>query len=257
MATYVIKYGGSVSGQPTALLTDLALATQAGHRIVIVHGGGPEITSWLTKFGHSSHFVQGQRYTDAITLDIVEMVLCGRVNKWLVRAIQASGVNAVGLSGEDGGLVSAITSPADGSLGFVGHVQAIDVSVITALLTAGFVPVIAPLGLDDAGQVHNINADLVAGRIAGALQADAFILATDVAGVKKERDGDPVACLRNEQVKAWIEQEIITDGMIPKVQAAMDALAYGSSASYIVDARQHGLFEALAQKRSFGTQIIA
>ena len=257
MQTVVIKYGGSVSGEPTNLLKDIARAAQYGVRIVVVHGGGPEITALLQQLGHTSTFVDGHRVTDEATLDAVEMVLAGRVGKRLVRTLAAYGASAVGVSGQDGEMVLAEAYPSDESLGYVGRVVQIHDRLLSVLLDAGYIPVVAPLGVDQQGRVRNINADLVAGSIAGQLQADAFILATDVAGVKRSPDDtEPVASLTMQEVEQWIQEGIITGGMIPKVSSALDALRLGAKEARIVDGRKTGLFSALLQETAFGTQII-
>ncbi len=257
MQTVVIKYGGSVGGQQTDLLQEIARASDYGMRVVVVHGGGPEITALLEKLGHTSTFLDGHRVTDETTLDAVEMVLCGRVGKRLVRILQGLGAKAVSISGEDGFMIQAVPYGDDDVLGYVGRVQRVDVSLLELLLDAGYIPVVAPLGVDSMGHVRNINADLVAGSIAGKLQADAFVLATDVAGVKQNpKDDAAVPLLSIRQVQRWIQEGIITGGMIPKVTAALDALKWGARSAYIVHARHKGLFAALQENKAFGTQIV-
>ncbi len=257
MQTVVIKYGGSVGGQQTDLLQEIAHASSYSMRVVVVHGGGPEITALLEKLGHTSTFLDGHRVTDETTLEAVEMVLCGRVGKRMVRILQGLGAKAVSVSGEDGFMIKAAPYGDDDVLGYVGRVDQVDVSLLDVLLDAGYIPVVAPLGVDAMGHVRNINADLVAGSIAGMLQADAFVLATDVAGVKQRQNDDvAVPLLSMQQAKAWIQEGVITGGMIPKVTAALDALKWGAKSAHIVDARQKGLFAALQADKAFGTQIV-
>lgn len=258
MQTIVIKYGGSVGGEASCLLEEIAHFAAQGHHIVVVHGGGPEITQYLTRLGLASQFVHGQRVTDEQTLDVVEMVLAGRVGKRIVRALQSFGARAVSISGEDARLIAAVPYSADEVLGLVGRVGAVDVALLHTLLQAGMIPVIAPLGVDEAARVRNINADFVAGSIAAVLQADAFILATDVAGVKESRDAvDAIAELTVEAALRLIDEEIVTGGMVPKVLAASEAACGGARSAYIVDGRTTGILAAVLREERIGTRIAA
>jgi len=258
MRTLVVKYGGSVRDEPTFLLEEIAYFATQGMQIVVVHGGGPEITHYLTQLGLSSRFEQGLRVTDADTLDVVEMVLCGRAGKRIVRSLQAHGARAVGISGEDGGLIRSESYGADQTLGFVGRVAAVDVAVLNSLMKGGFLPVVAPLGVDADGQVRNINADFVAGAIAAALHAEAFVLATDVPGVKESTDSlHPIADLSTTMALALIDQGVVTGGMIPKLQATIEAVSGGAHCAYIVDGRQAGTITAIVQGEVRGTRIMA
>lgn len=258
MRTIVVKYGGSVRDEPTFLLEEIAYYASQGERLVVVHGGGPEITQYLAQTGLSSQFVHGQRVTDEAALDVVEMVLAGRVGKRLVRTLQRHGASAVGISGQDGRLVSAVPYSADEALGFVGRVAHVDTKVLEALLDRGFIPVVAPLGVDSAGHVRNINADFVAGAIAGALHADAFILATDVPGVKESSTSlHAIAELTVEAALRLIDEDIVTGGMVPKVLAAVEAACSGASGAYIVDGRLAGIIDAVIRDERIGTRIAA
>lgn len=256
MQTFVIKYGGSVSGEPTLLLEEIALRQRAGDRVAVVHGGGPEITRWLSQIGHESVFVDGQRVTDETTLAVVEMVLAGRVGKRIVRALQAFGARAAGVSGEDAALFQCGMFDPSGLLGLVGRVTKVDTRLVEALFRADIIPVVAPLGCDGTGQALNINADVAAGALAGALGADVFLLATDVAGVKMSPDaGEPVARLTETQARALIGSGVIAGGMIPKVEAALYAVRQGAAAACIADARRPGLLSALARGETVGTRL--
>ncbi|MCY0875102.1 MAG: acetylglutamate kinase [Firmicutes bacterium] len=256
MQTIVIKYGGSVRDEPTFLLEEIADYASEGHRIVVVHGGGPEITQYLARLGCHSAFENGQRVTDAAALDVVEMVLAGRVGKRLVRALQAFGACPVGISGEDGSLIRALPYSDDERLGFVGRVDQVDISLLNTLLAGGFLPVVAPLGLDATGSVRNINADFVAGAIAGALHADTFILATDVPGVKEtSQSAYAIRELTVEAALRLIDEAVVTGGMVPKVLAAIEAVCSGAQDAYIVDGRQDGILDAVLRKDRIGTRI--
>lgn len=258
MRTIVIKYGGSVNAEDTFLLEEIAYYMKARMRIVIVHGGGPEISSFLFRIGHTSHFIDGQRVTDDTTLDIVEMVLAGRVGKRIVRSLGQYGVRAVGISGEDAGLVRAEPFGNDADLGFVGKVAGVDADLLNCLLDSGYVPVVAPLGVDATGQLRNINADFVAGAIAGALNADAFILATDVPGVKESPQS--VRAIPRLSVPAalqMIQTGHATGGMIPKIQAVAEAVLAGAKEAWIVDGRRACIIESVVRQESIGTCIFA
>jgi acetylglutamate kinase len=255
--TFVIKYGGSVSAEPTHLLEEIALRAQSGDRLAVVHGGGPEITSWLARIGHESEFVGGQRVTDETTLAVAEMVLAGRVVKRIVRTLQEFGARAAGISGEDAGLFQCGLFDPSGRLGLVGRVVKVDIRLVDELLSAGFIPVVAPLGCDETGQALNVNADVAAGALAGALGADIFLLATDVAGVKMGPNApEPIPRLTENQARAMIASGVIAGGMIPKVEAALFAVSGGAAAACIADARRPGLLAALARGEAVGTRIV-
>ncbi len=256
MQTIVIKYGGSVNIAANYLLEEIAYHVLRGTKVVIVHGGGPEISSFLTRLGHSSQFLDGQRVTDETTLEVVEMVLAGRVGKRIVRHLAAHGAKAVSISGEDAGLVKAVPYSDDDLLGLVGKVDEVDTDILHTLLDAGYVPVVAPLGIDRDGQMRNINADFVAGAIAGSLGADAFILATDVPGVKETpTSSSAIAQLTVSEALAMIEDGRATGGMIPKIQAAVEAVVKGAGETWVVDGTRAGIFDGVMRRERIGTRI--
>lgn len=254
MQTLVIKYGGNaIDGADalTAFARTIARIQQHERRIILVHGGGPQINHWLEKTATASHFVNGQRYTDQAALDIVEMALVAHVNKALVRALQQAGINACGISGEDGQLLTAIPTP---ELGLVGQIEDVNPALINTLLVGGYMPVVAPLALDQQHQLLNINADFSAAHIAASLKADHFILMTNVAGIL---DGNKQRIPRAtpEQLSELTAQGIIHGGMIPKVQCALIALR-GAQAATIIDGTQpQTLIQLLEQPGSVGSTI--
>lgn len=226
----VIKCGGSTMEQlPDAFFQAIAEAQQIGQEIVIVHGGGPAINNMLAKLEIPARFVDGLRVTCEQTIQVVEMVLVGALNKWLVRRIHQAGGKAWGLSGMDGSLITARQTGKP--LGQVGEIMAIETAPIRTILTAGYIPVIAPLGLSPDGQtVYNINADTAAGAIAAALDAEKLLMITDVPGImRSDAQGkqETIAVTHSAEIARLIADGIITGGMIPKVQAALDALAQG------------------------------
>ena len=236
-AIVVIKFGGHAMGDDDAMASfarDIVLLQQVGVNPVIVHGGGPMINEMLKKLGVVSEFVDGMRVTDAATVEVVEMVLSGSVNKRIVQAINAQGGRAVGLSGKDANLV--VCDPADPKLGFVGVPAEVDPKVLHSLFKDNIIPVVAPLGAGRAGETFNINGDVVAGAIAAALQADRLQLLTDVAGVKNAA-GDVVTELSAQDVERMIAEGTIAGGKIPKVETALRAVRAGVRACTIVDGR--------------------
>ncbi len=254
--TMVIKHGGSVESSGARLLEEVATVARDA-RVTLIHGGGPAITEALRQGGVASTFLRGRRVTDERTLSVVEAVLAGTVNKRIVRALQAAGANAVGVTGEDGGLLTAIPSVEEG-LGFVGDVQRVNTKLLETLLLAGFLPVIAPLGLEENGQLRNVNADAAAAAIAGALCADWFIFTTDVAGVKESLDAEkPIPKLTIADAYALIETGVATGGMIPKLEAAMSALRQGAARVAICDGRTEGLLVRLLSGEAIGTVMTA
>ncbi len=236
-ATVVVKFGGNAMGDDEAMdsfARDIVLMQQVGVNPVIVHGGGPMINQMLERLGIRSDFVDGKRITDAQTVEVVEMVLSGRVNKRIVQAINAQGGKAVGLSGKDANLITC--DQADPKLGFVGTPGKIDPSVLHTLFAADTIPVIAPLGSGHDGETFNINGDTVAGAIATALQADRLLLLTDVPGVKNDK-GDVLSELTPEQIRELIKAGIIAGGMIPKTETALNAIEGGVRGVVILDGR--------------------
>ena len=256
--TVVVKYGGNAMTDPTlqsGFARDIVLMKLVGIDPVIVHGGGPQIGQLLDRLGKKTEFIDGMRVTDAETMDVVEMVLGGSVNKRIVSLINQHGGRAVGLSGKDGGLIRARKLEAAGDLGRVGTVESIDPDVVRNLETGGFIPVIAPVGVDEDGATYNINADLVAGTLAGVLQAEKLILLTNTAGVL-DRDGELLTGLSPARVEALIEDGTIHGGMLPKIRCALDAVASGVRAAHIIDGRvEHACLLELFTDAGVGTVI--
>ncbi len=236
-ATVVIKFGGHAMGTDEAMESfarDIVLMQQVGVNPVIVHGGGPMINDMLAKLDIKSDFIGGKRVTDAATVEVVEMVLSGRVNKRIVQAINSQGGRAVGLSGKDANLM--ICTQTDPDLGFVGTPTKLDPTVLQNLAAADTIPVIAPLGAGENGETFNVNGDTAAGAIAGALKADRLLLLTDVAGVKDAK-GEVVTELTSDHVHELTKSGVIAGGMIPKTETALAALAGGVRAAVILDGR--------------------
>ncbi|MBI4494462.1 MAG: acetylglutamate kinase [Chloroflexi bacterium] len=249
--TVVVKVGGSVGDEGT-VLEDLAWLRRVGVNPVVVHGGGALISHWLAQLGRETRFVEGRRYTDAETLDVVRMVLVGLVNNDLVAGLNALGVKAVGLSGVDGALLQARLR--DERLGLVGDVVAVDLAPVEALLQAGYVVVVAPVGSGPGGQPLNINADSAAGALARALRAEKFILFTDVPGVL-DRQGNLISQISVGQVRGLMESGVLRGGMIPKVEACVEALETVPRA-HIIDGRvPHALLRELFTDQGVGTMI--
>lgn len=268
--TLVIKYGGNAMIDETLknnFARDVVLLKAVGINPVIVHGGGPQIGELLAKVGKESEFIHGMRITDTETMDIVEMVLGGQVNKSIVNLINKHGGRAVGLTGKDGNLIFAekmTFSSQDGDamntsemidLGFVGHVTSIDASVINMLTHSDFIPVIAPIGVGPDGQSYNINADLVAGKIAEVLQAEKLILLTNTAGLL-DAEGKLLTGLNARQVNDLIASGVIYGGMLPKIGCALDAVQAGVTSSHIIDGRvQHAVLLEMFTDEGVGTLI--
>ncbi|MDA7430416.1 acetylglutamate kinase [Primorskyibacter aestuariivivens] len=236
-AIVVIKLGGHAMGSDEAMeefARDVVLMQQVGVNPVIVHGGGPMINAMLDKLGITSTFVNGKRVTDKATVEVVEMVLSGLVNKRLVQAINGQGGKAVGLSGKDANLI--VCDQTNPDLGFVGTPAKINTAVLHDMFRSNTIPVIAPLGAGRAGETFNINGDTAAGAIAGALKADRLLLLTDVAGVKNAA-GDVVTELTAAQIREMTSEGVIAGGMIPKTETALDAIERGVRAVVILDGR--------------------
>lgn len=236
-AIVVIKLGGHAMGSDDAMdsfARDIVLMQQVGVNPVIVHGGGPMINALLDKLEIKSEFVNGKRITDTATVEVVEMVLSGLVNKRIVQAINRQGGRAVGISGKDANLM--ICDQTDPSLGFVGTPAEMDVKLLHTLFERDMIPVIAPLGAGRNGETFNVNGDTAAGAIAGALKADRLLLLTDVSGVKNS-EGEVVTELKAEQIRQMTRDGVIAGGMIPKTETALDALEGGVRAAVILDGR--------------------
>jgi acetylglutamate kinase len=238
--TIVIKYGGSAMSDEelrASFALDVVLLKYIGLRPVIVHGGGPQIGAALERLGKRSTFVDGRRVTDDETMEVVEMVLGGKVNREIVALIQKGGGRAVGLTGNDGDMIRVTQwLEEDRDLGRVGKVVEVLPAPITAVADAGFVPVIAPIGVDDGGVTHNVNADEAAGAIAGALAAEKLILLTDVEGVRDAR-GELIPQLSFEEARKRMAEGEIREGMIPKVECCLEALQQGVRSTHVIDGR--------------------
>ena len=236
-AIVVVKFGGHAMGNDTEMETfarDMVLMRQVGVNPVIVHGGGPMINQMLEKLDIKSDFVNGKRVTDAATMDVVEMVLSGRVNKRIVQAISRQGGRAVGLSGKDANLITC--SPTDPALGLVGTPSKVDPGILHTLFRDDAIPVIAPLGGGENGETFNINGDTAAGAIAAALKADRLLLLTDIDGVR-DADGNVVTELSATQIRQMTESGVIAGGMIPKTETCLNAIEDGVRAAVILDGR--------------------
>ncbi len=266
--TIVIKYGGHAMVDPALkekFVLDIILMRYVGIRPIVIHGGGPQISTIMGRMGIEPTFVEGQRVTDDETMSVVEMVLVGTVNKEIVGLINRHGGRAVGLSGRDGDLIQAEKMqlyrykgderpPEIIDIGRVGKVAKVNPAVLEGLERSGFIPVIAPVGVGPGGEAYNINADLVAGAIAGELRAEKLILLTDVAGFM--RGGQLVESLTSEEVKRAIEEGEAKGGMIPKLKACLKALERGVKKAHIVDGRrEHAILLELFTDRGVGTEI--
>ena len=261
--TVVIKYGGNAmikENLKQCVMNDMVLLSLVGINVVLVHGGGPEITEMLNKVGKESKFVNGLRYTDKETVDIVQMVLAGRVNKDLVRLLEKAGGKAVGLCGLDGSMIKAVKKEAENDLGFVGEIVDIDVKPITDAIANGNIPVIATVacGQDD-DEVYNINADTAAARIAAALGAEKLLLMTDVRGLLRDAsDEDTLVSVVNVSDVAGLKKEgIISGGMIPKIDCCVEAVRRGVKSTHIIDGRiPHSILIELLSVEGIGTMFI-
>lgn len=264
----VVKYGGNAMTDPeleSSFARDIVLLKTVGLHPVVVHGGGPQVDNLLKELGRQSERIDGMRVTDKSTMDIVEMVLGGGVNKSIVSLINKHGGSAIGLTGKDANLIQAkkmlmekigddgIAVPID--LGFVGDVVSVNKEVINMLIASNFIPVIAPLGVDSEGNTYNINADLVAGKVAEFLQAEKLMLLTNIKGVLG-RDGKVVTGLTPKTVDGLIEEGTISGGMIPKIQCALDAVRSGVKSAVIVDGRvPHATLLEIFTNEGVGTLI--
>lgn len=267
--TIVVKYGGNAMTEDTLMASfarDIVLMKLVGMNPVVVHGGGPQIGDLLKRVGKESEFVQGMRVTDRDTMDIVEMVLGGLVNKEIVNLIHQHGGNSVGLTGKDGNLIMAkklkitkntpgIDAPEIIDIGHVGEVARINTGVIDMLIQGDFIPVIAPVGVDEHGQSYNINADLVAGKVAEALQAEKLMLLTNTPGLLN-KEGELLTGLNAKSVDELIADGTIYGGMLPKIQCALDAVQSGVKAAHIVDGRvNHAVMLEVFTDEGVGTLI--
>ncbi len=267
--TIVIKYGGNAMVEERlkeSFAQDIILMKYIGLNPVVVHGGGPQIGQVLKAMNIQSYFVQGMRVTDSATMDVVEMVLGGKVNKEIVSNINRHGGRAVGLTGKDGGLLTArkmemtainpdTLTPEIIDIGLVGEVEKVDPGIIEALEKNNFIPVIAPIGVGLNGETYNINADLVAGKVAGALRAEKLILLTDVEGVK-DKQGHLISTIDVKRIPDLINDGTISGGMIPKVNCCLDAFEEGVAKTHIIDGRmEHACLLEIFTDKGIGTAI--
>jgi acetylglutamate kinase len=254
--TFVVKYGGAVmtdENLKSMIAQDVTLLRKIGINVVVVHGGGKEITSLADKLNLDTTFVNGQRYTDESMRDVVQMVLAGLINKDIVRRINIHGGRAVGLSGIDANLITV--KKVDENLGLVGTVTDVNSSFIINLLQNGFLPVIAPIGVDSEGTIHNVNADIAAGPIAASLNAIKLVYITDTDGV--QINNERISHLTEAQAKKLIEDKIITGGMIPKVVSALSAIDAGVQKVHIINGKiEHALLLEIFTKEGVGTEIV-
>jgi acetylglutamate kinase len=261
--TVVIKYGGNAQVDDTlkaGFAEDVVLMKYIGVDPVVVHGGGPQISDMMNRLGKVPKFVDGVRVTDRETMEIVEMVLGGMINKEIVELISRHGGRAVGLSGKDGRLITAKPLKPGAKrvdLGQVGDVESIDPQLLSDLTSNRYIPVIAPIGVDRDGRTYNINADLVAGAVARALKAEKLLVLTDVTGIKDAK-GRLIPTLSRKEIQRLIKTRTITSGMLPKVQACLTAVEGGVAKAHIIDGRvPHALLLEIFTKEGIGTEIIA
>lgn len=255
----VVKFGGHAMVSQElcdAVMSDITLLTQVGVRVVLVHGGGPEINDMLRRINKTSEFVGGMRVTDAETMEIAQMVLCGKINKNLVAQMQKAGGNAIGLCGVDGRMIEAKCMNPD--LGFVGEVTKVNPKPILDMLDMGYIPVVSTVGSDRDGNAYNINADVAAGSIAGALGAESLVALTDIAGILRDKD-DPSTLISRiyvDEAPTLIEEGTICGGMIPKVESCCKAVNEGVKKVFIIDGRvKHSILIELLTDEGMGTMF--
>ena len=258
--TIVVKYGGNAMISQElrqAVISDIVLLSLVGIRVVVVHGGGPEINQMLERIGKEPMFVDGLRYTDRETMEVVQQVLCGQVNKDLVSTMNRLGGRAVGLCGLDGGLLQA--KKLDEKHGLVGQVCQVDPRPLTDAMGSGYIPVVATVGYDDAGNVYNINADTAASRLAGVLKAECLISLTDIAGIMRDKD-DPdslIPRLHVSEAPQLVHEGVISGGMIPKVECCIEAIRRGVKKVFIIDGRvPHAILMEILTDEGIGTMFV-
>ena len=258
----VIKYGGNAmtnESLKSSVMSDLVLLTLVGVKVVLVHGGGPEISETMKRMGMEPRFVGGLRYTDAETAKVVQMVLAGKTNKDLVALLQRSGGRALGLCGIDGGMIRAKKLEGENDLGFVGEVTGIDPTPIIDALRNGYIPVVSTVGCDEEGNVYNINADTAAARIAATLGAENIILMTDIRGLLRDKDDDStlIPVVNVSEVPYLIREGIISGGMIPKIECCVEAVRRGVKRAFIIDGRiDHSILIEMLSDEGIGTMFL-
>lgn len=256
----VVKYGGNAMIEDklkASVMNDLVVLHTLGIKIVLVHGGGPEISQTINRMGMESRFVNGLRYTDAETAEIVRMVLAGKVNKSLVELLERGGGKAIGICGQDGHMLKC--EKQDEALGFVGKVVGINTEIITDLLGAGYIPVVSTVGYDDEGNIYNVNADTAAAAIAGALDAESLILMTDIKGLLENKD-NPDSLIKKvyvSDIPALVKQGVISGGMIPKIECCKEAIRRGVKKVFITDGRvYHSILVEILSDEGSGTMFL-
>ena len=260
--TIVVKYGGAAmkdSSLKDKVVRDIVLLACVGMRPVVVHGGGPEINIWLEKLGIEPQFKDGLRVTDAATMEVVEMVLVGKVNKETVSLINQAGGKAVGLCGKDANLIQARPDGREG-IGFVGEVSGVKIQILESLVNSGYIPVVSSVAADEKGQSYNINADTVAGEIAAGLGAEKLILMTDTAGILEDyhKPESLIAKLDIQEARQLVESGVVSGGMIPKVNCCVRSLAQGVKGAHIIDGRiPHALLQEIFTDAGIGSMIVA
>lgn len=259
--TIVIKYGGNAminSELKDAVMTDIVLLSLVGINVVLVHGGGPEINDMLKKIGKESKFINGLRYTDEETVEIVQMVLAGKVNKSLVQLLGSHGGKAMGLCGLDAGILKATKHKGE-DLGFVGDIESVDIEPITDIISKGYIPVISTVAGGEDNAVYNINADTAASKIASALHAEKLLLMTDVRGLLKDKDdeGSLISTVNVSDVQSLKAQGIISGGMIPKIDCCVEAVRRGVNRTHIIDGRiPHSILMEMLTDEGIGTMFL-
>lgn len=259
--TVVVKYGGNAminEELKSAVMSDIVLLQLVGVNVVLVHGGGPEINAMLKKTGKESKFVNGMRVTDEETIDIVQMVLAGKVNKSLANQLNLSGGKAIGLCGLDGNLLKAEKQTKNGDIGFVGDITDVDVTVINDVINSGYIPVIATVAGGSEGEVYNINADIAASAIAAKLNAQKLILMTDVRGLLRDKDDEDtlISVVNVSEVPRLKNEGIISGGMIPKIDCCVEAVRQGVDRAHILDGRiPHSILIELFSDEGIGTMF--
>lgn len=255
----VIKYGGNAmidEKLKKAVMRDIVLLNIVGIKVVLVHGGGPEIDQMLRKLSMEAKFINGLRYTDQDTAEVVQMVLAGKVNKQLVSLIQQNGGKGIGICGSDGNILMVEKLASEEDLGFVGNITEVNTAPILMALENGFIPIIATVGTDDTGQIYNINADTAAAEIAGALKAEKMITMTDIIGLLKEKDDEESLMTSVDifEIPNLIEEGVIVGGMIPKVESCVEAILQGVKEAVIIDGRiEHSILIELFSNEGIGT----
>lgn len=256
----VVKYGGNAMIDEvlkSSVMRDLVVLNLLGIKVVLVHGGGPEISATIKKMGMETKFINGLRYTDKETVEVVRMVLAGKINKNLVDLLERNGGKAIGICGQDGHMLKCEQQSEE--LGFVGKVVGVDTQIIVDLLGLGYIPVVSTVGYDDQGNIYNINADTAASTIAGALKAESLILMTDIKGLLENKD-DPDSLIKKvyvSDIPALVKQGIISGGMIPKIECCKDAIRRGVKKVFITDGRvAHSILIEILSEDGSGTMFI-